>query len=49
MLLDELGVVRFHDLLDDCVLVVLSDLLQVRVVGFNALLRSVVDELADDA
>ncbi len=49
MLLDELGVVRFHDLLDDCVLVVLNDLLQVRVVGFNALLRSVVDELADDA
>ncbi len=49
MLLDELGVVGFHDLFDDCVLVVFGDLLQVGVAGFDALLWSVVDELAEDA
>lgn len=49
MLLDELGVVGFHDLFDDCVLVVFGDLFQVGVVGFDALLWSVVDELADNS
>lgn len=47
MLLDKLGVVGLHDLLYDCVLVVLSDFLEVGVVGLDALLGVVVDELAD--
>ena len=48
VLLDKLCVVGFHDLFDDCVLVVFGDLLQVGVAGFDALLWSVVDELAED-
>ena len=49
MLLYQLDVVGFHDLLDDCVLVLLCDFLQVGVVNLYGLLWSVVNELADNA